>query len=139
MYKAKKQDGGVHRLVEGSRRGLAILAGGLSFAGAVNAADLMVNGSFESVTGGTPQYGGRTDGIEAGWNGIVSSLPSASAFYAGPAIPASENPGLFYSWRHQNAVGAYSAFITPVTDLSYVATNALKQTVNLTNAITAAD
>src|SRR5216684_4966051 len=115
---------------ETSRRGLAILAGGLSFVGAVNAADLVVNGSFESVTGGTPQYGGRTDGTETGWNGAVSSLPYSGAFYAGPAIPPSENPGPFHSWRQQSGVGAYSAFTTPTTDLSYVTIDALKQTVN---------
>src|SRR5437868_4007201 len=65
-------------------RGLSILAGSVFFVGSVNAADLIVNGSFESVTGGTPQYGGITDGTETGWDGVVSSLPYSGAFYSGP-------------------------------------------------------
>ena len=73
-----------------SKMGVAILASSLSFVGAANAVDLILNGGFESVTGGTPQYGGRTDATEAGWNGIVSSLPYSGAYYSGPAIPASE-------------------------------------------------
>ena len=122
-----------------SKAGLAILAGGLSFVGIATATDLIVNGSFETVTGGTPQYGGITDGTETGWNGSVSSLPYSGAYYAGPPVPLSENPGAFYSWRHQTAVGAYSLFSTPTTDLSYVTTEALRQTVNLTNALSGAD
>jgi hypothetical protein len=97
-----------------SKTGLAILAGGLSFVGSANATDLIQNGSFESITGGTPQYGGITDGTAPGWNGVVSTLPySGTAYFAGPAIPASESPGSYYSWRHQSAVGAYSLFSTP--------------------------
>ena len=49
-----------------STTGLAILAGGLTFVGAASATDLIVNGGFESVTGGSAQYGGLTDGIETG-------------------------------------------------------------------------
>ncbi len=118
---------------------VAILASSLSFVGTANAVDLILNGGFESVTGGTPQYGGRTDATEAGWNGIVSSLPYSGAYYSGPAIPASEGPSSFYSWRHQSAVGAYSLFTTPTTDLSYVTVYSFKQSVNLTNGPSGAD
>src|SRR5207244_8877607 len=122
-----------------SKMGVAILAGGLSFVGTANAVDLILNGGFESVIGGTPQYGGRTDGTEAGWNGIVSSLPYSGAYYSGPAIPASEGPSAFHSWRHQSAVGAYSLFTTPTADLSYVTVYSFKQSVNLTNGLSGAD
>src|SRR5258707_15446568 len=88
-----------------SKTGLAILAGGLSFVGAANAIDLIQNGSFESIAGGTPQYGGITDGTAPGWNGGVSTLPySGTIYFAGPAIPASESPGSFYLWRHPSAL-----------------------------------
>ena len=122
-----------------SKMGVAILASSLSFVGTANAVDLILNGGFESVTGGTPQYGGRTDATEAGWNGAVSSLPYSGAYYSGPAIPASEGPSSFYSWRHQSAVGAYSLFTTPTTDLSYVTVYSFKQSVNLTNGPSGAD
>ncbi len=122
-----------------SKTGLAILTGGMSFVGAVNAIDLIQNGSFESITGGTPQYGGITDGMEAGWSGVVSSLPYSSAYFTPPAIPVSENPGSFHSWRHQSATDAYSSFSTPTGDLSYVTNYALKQTVSLTNALSGTD
>src|SRR5580765_7697646 len=126
MNEAENEHAARPWFAEASRRGLAILAGSLWFVGSVNAADLIVNGSFESVAGGTPEYGGRTDGTETAWNGVVSSLPYSGAYYAVPAIPASENPGSFYSWRHQSAVGAYSSFGTPTTDLSYVTLHSLK-------------
>src|SRR5205085_11101408 len=99
-----------------SKTGSAILAGGLAFVGAATAAELIVNGSFESVTGGTPQYGGLTDGTESGWSGVVSTLPfSGTVYFAGPPIPAAESPGTYYSWRHQSAVGAYELFFTAAT------------------------
>ena len=121
-----------------AKAGLCIIAGGLFFVGAATATDLIVNGSFETVTGGAPEYGGIKDGTETGWNGIVSSLPYSPAYFDGPPVPLSENRGAFHSWRHQSAVDAYSTFSTPTTDLSYVPTYALKQTVNLTNALSGA-
>ncbi len=42
-----------------SRLGLSILAGGLSFVGAANATDLIVNGSFELPSDGSWNYGGH--------------------------------------------------------------------------------
>ena len=123
-----------------SKTGLAILAGGLAFVGTSSGADLIVNGSFESVTGGTPQYGGLTDGTETGWSGVVSTLPYAgTVYFSGPPIPASESPGAYHSWRHQSAVGAYALFSTPTADASYVASYALKQTVKITNEVIGTD
>lgn len=120
--------------------GLAILAGALSFVGSAQAVDLIINGSFETVTGGTAvANGGHRDGTESGWTGVLSSYNYSSVYFEGPTIPASENPGSFYSWRHQSAVNAYSLFSTPTADLSYVTNYALKQTVTLTNALTGAD
>jgi len=101
-----------------SKTGLTILASGFAFVGAANAIELINNGSFESITGGTPQYGGKTDGTAPGWNGVVSTLQySGTVYFAGPPIPASESPGSYHSWRHQSAVGAYSSFSTPTTDV----------------------
>jgi len=118
------------------KTGLVILAGGVSFLGAARASDLIINGSFETVTGGTTvANGGHRDGSETGWTGVLSSYNYASIYFIGPPIPASENPGSFYSWRHQSAIDAYGLFSTPTTNLSYVANYALKQTVNLTNAV----
>src|SRR5258708_7314751 len=111
-----------------SKMGLAILAGGLSFVGAANAIDLILNGSFEAITGGTPNaYNSITDGTLAGWDGVVSGISYGYNYFSGPVIPASENPGLVYSW---NQDGQF-----PHTDY----TNALTQTVNLTNGVSAAN
>jgi len=70
-----------------SRRGLSILAGGLAFVGAANATDLIVNGSFE-------------EGAGVGWVGAFGTYNYSAAYYAGPPVPESENPGGSYSWRH---------------------------------------
>ncbi len=121
-----------------SKRGLAILAGGLSFVGAANATDLIIDGSFEQVMGGVSAYNCHRDGTDAGWNGIVSCINYSFVYFTPPAIPASENPGSAHAWRHQSAVGAYALFTTPtnLTDfLQYDLRYALNQTVNLTNAV----
>src|SRR5262245_19011476 len=70
-----------------STAGLSILAGGLAFVGSLGAADLLVNGSFE-------------DGPGVGWIGFFGTYSYSAAYYAGPPIPASENPGASYSWKH---------------------------------------
>ena len=68
--------------------GLSILAGGLAFVGSANAAtDLIVNGSFE-------------EGPGIGWVGAFGTYNYSAAYFAGPAVPESENPGANYSWRH---------------------------------------
>jgi hypothetical protein len=41
-----------------SRRGLAILAAGLSFVGAANAIDIVIDGSYASAVGGNVSVGG---------------------------------------------------------------------------------
>ncbi|MBI3853222.1 MAG: hypothetical protein HY298_23475 [Verrucomicrobia bacterium] len=126
------------------RMGASILAGGMAFIGNVNAIDLIQNGSFDTLIGGASAYGGRRDGMEAGWDGIVSSISHSwsVAYYDGVTIPAAENPGSHYAWRHQSAVDAYALFVTPtnLTDhLQYNLKYALKQTVNLTNALSGTD
>jgi hypothetical protein len=70
-----------------STAGLSILAGGLAFAGSLGAADLLVNGSFE-------------EGPGVGWVGFFGTYSYSAAYYAGPPIPDSENPGASYSWKH---------------------------------------
>ena len=110
-----------------SRLGLSILAGGLSFVGAANAMDLIVNGSFENPNAGEWKY--------------FKTYNYSSAYYDGKAVPTSENPGNLYSWRHASAEGAWDNFVTPtnLTDfLQYDLQFANSQTVYLTNALSAA-
>ncbi len=91
------------------KMGLAVLAGGLTFVGAASAADLIVNGSFETT---------------GGWKGFFSTYNISTHYFAGPSIPASENAGTKFSWKHTGTSGVYTP-ATPVTQL-----------VNLTAAIT---
>ncbi len=106
--------------------GLSILAGGLAFVGGVNASDLLVNGSFELPRGGT----------NSGWNGYYLQYNQTDAYYAGPAIPASEIPGGKYSWRHSDVNGGWGAFTTPDVDDTQALIHSINQTVALTNALT---
>ena len=90
------------------RLGLSILAGGLSFVGAANATDLIVNGSFELPSDGSLNW--APEGHCGDWGGNVCTGGSSTcanalgwqcfsqynfslAYYDGPPIPASENPG----------------------------------------------
>jgi len=111
--------------------GLSILAGGLSFVGAANAFDLIVNGNFEAITlganGFANAYNSITDGTLAGWDGVVSGISYGFNYFSGPVIPASENPGLVYSWN-QDGDFPHAGY-----------TNALTQTVTLTNGVSAAN
>ena len=84
-----------------SRLGLSILAGGLSFVGAANATDLIVNGSFENPT--------------AGWQYFGQYNHATEAWFDGPDIPASENPGTYYSWQQSLAFSDWGHFTTPNT------------------------
>jgi len=112
-----------------SKTGLAILAGGLSFVGAANAIDLILNGSFEAITGGTPNsYNSITDGTLAGWDGLISGISYGFNYFSGPVIPASENPGLAHSWNQDGDTNHASGYTIPLT-----------QTVNLTNGVSAAN
>ena len=88
-----------------SRRGLSILAGGLAFVGTASSADLIVNGSFE-------------DGPGVGWVGHFQTYNYSAAYYRGPAIPESENPGGNYSWQHGIASGNYSGPCVQTVDLT---------------------
>jgi hypothetical protein len=88
-----------------SRRGLSILAGGLAFVGSANATDLIVNGSFEAGEG-------------VGWVGHFKTYNYSAAYYRGPAIPASENPGDVYSWQHGIAEGNYTGPCIQTVDLT---------------------
>ena len=104
--------------------GLSILTGGLAFVGSANAVDLIVNGSFETE--------GRVNGgsVLTGWTGFMGTYNhSGEAYYAGPAIPAAENPGALYSWQHRAVSGANGAAGVPQ----------VTQTVNLTTAVNSAD
>jgi len=92
--------------------GLSILAGGLAFVGSVNAADLIVNGSFEDPPG-------------TGWVGGFGTYNYSAAYFAGPPIPESESPGANYSWRHG------------VSDTDF--SGPLIQAVNLEPSVSASD
>lgn len=105
--------------------GLSILAGGLAFVGGVNASDLLINGSFELPYGTA----------NSGWTGYYLQYNQTDAYYAGPAIPASELPGNKYSWRHSDVNGGWGAFSTPDTDDTLALQHSINQTVALTNAI----
>ena len=69
--------------------GLSILAGGLSFVGAANAVDLVVDGSYESSTnnlsGFIGQGGNDAAGLDGGWTSFSTYTYSAGYTQAGPA------------------------------------------------------
>src|SRR5262245_4253353 len=93
-----------------SSTGLSILAGGLTFVGSVGATDLIVNGSFEDDPG-------------VGWTGWFKtySFVPPDNYYLGPAIPASENPGLRWSWQHGIVSGNYTGPCPQTVDLTSAA------------------
>ena len=72
-----------------SRIGLSILAGGLSFVGAANAVDIVVDGSYESSTnnlsGVIGQGGNDGAGIDGGWTSFSTYAYSANYTQPGPA------------------------------------------------------
>ena len=110
-----------------TRLGLSILAGGLSFVGAANAMDLIVNGSFENANAGEWKY--------------FNTYNYSQAYFTGPTVPASEGPGNIWSWQHASAFGAWDNFVTPTNEVDHLQYNlqwADSQTVNLTNALTGA-
>ena len=92
--------------------GLSILAGGLAFVGSAHAVDLIVNGSFENEVGG--------------WSGAFGTYNYSFTYYAGPPVPAAENPGSLYSWRHLQVQGAVNS-------------GPLTQNVNLTPTLAEGD
>jgi hypothetical protein len=109
------------------RLGLSILAGGLSFVGAANAMDLIVNGSFESANAGEWKF--------------FSTYNYSAQYFTGAAIPGTETPGSKYSWKHGSASGSWNNFVTPTNEVDHLQYNlqfADFQRVNLTNALTGA-
>jgi hypothetical protein len=72
-----------------SRLGLSILAGSLSFVGAANALDIVIDGSYESSTnnlnGFIGQGGNDAAGIDGGWTSFTTYTYSASYTQPGPA------------------------------------------------------
>src|SRR6185369_485781 len=70
------------------RAGLAILAGGLSFVGSANAADIVVDGSFESGTnnpvGSHAEGGSGSPGVDGGWTTFTTYTYSVGYTLAGP-------------------------------------------------------
>ncbi len=107
-----------------SRVGLSIIAGGLSFVGSANAIDLIVNGSFENPNGGEWKY--------------FNTYNYSQAYFTGPPVPASENPGSLWSWQHGSAFGSWANFVTPTNETDHLQYNLIyadSQTVNLTNAL----
>ena len=122
-----------------SRLGLSILVGGLSFVGAAQGANLLLNSSFEN--NGTqfnpPVY---TD-----WIGYFGTYNYTQVYYGGPAIPASEGPGYNYSCKQSSNTGAgggtWNSFTTPTDWTTFLTDDlqfALSQTVSLTNVLTGA-
>lgn len=108
-----------------ARLGLSILAGGLSFVGAANAVDLITNGSFESA--GSWKYFGTYN--------------YSTAYFSGPAIPASENPGNLFATKLASAFSDWDHFVTPTNETDHLSFNlryAGSQTVELTNALSEA-
>jgi hypothetical protein len=91
-------------------KGLAILAGGLAFVGSANAVDLIINGSFEA------ELISNADATPTGWSGVCQGYSYSAAYFTGPPIPASENPGSTYTWRHRSGVDD-TVFATPMTQM----------------------
>lgn len=109
-----------------SKLGLSIIAGGLSFVGSANAVDLIINGSFENPNGGEWKY--------------FNTYNYSQAYFTGPAVPGSENPGKLWSWQHGSAFGSWANFVTPTNEADHLQFNLVfadSQTVNLTNAVPA--
>lgn len=106
-----------------SRLGLSIIAGGLSFVGSAQAIDLITNGSFET-TGSWKYFG---------------TYAFSTAYFSGPPIPASENPGNQFATTEASDFSAWDHFVTPTNLTDHMAFNlryAGSQTVTLTNALT---
>lgn len=91
--------------------GLSIITGGLAFVGAANATDLILNGSFE-------------EDPSIGWVGYFKTYGYSDAYFTGPPIPESEEPGSRYSWRHGLAEGNYTGPATQSVDLTSAASAA---------------
>ncbi len=102
------------------RFGLSILAGGLSFVGAANATDIVIDGSFETSTnnlsGVIGHAGNDAAGIDGGWTSFSTYTYSANYTLPGPA-------------------GCGQVYLRPYTDTG--GTQIPTQVNSLTRAITA--
>ncbi|MGA3144095.1 MAG: hypothetical protein ABSF10_13885 [Verrucomicrobiota bacterium] len=144
--------------------GLSILASGLSFVGAANATDLIVNGNFALPSDGSgfsgPHCGDYSGNACTGGPGGTSTCGGAFGwqyftqynlsyngygynYYDGPAIPASENPGSYYSACQCVGGGEWSHFSTPQDETGFLDLNmpqyAASETVMLTDAVSGSD
>jgi len=141
---------------KGSSLGLSILAGGLSFVGAANATDLIVNGSFENPSDGSANHGGHCGDYSGNLcSGGASSCTGAlgwqsfdqysfsPAYFTGPPIPASENPGTYYSLRQAAGWTEWTHFTTPMNPTTFLdltmPSYAASETVMLTDAASSLD
>ena len=101
-----------------SRLGLSILAGSLSFVGAANAMDIVIDGSYESSTNNLAGYigqgGNAPGGIDGGWTSFTTYTYSANYTQPGPA-------------------GSGQVYLRP-----YSPNQTVSQVVSLTRAITTA-
>src|SRR5713226_3835800 len=77
------------------KMGLAVLAGGLAFVGAVDATEVVVDGSFENTTKSSSPIvnvgGAKNPGVGGGWTVFSTYLYSTLYTLPGPA-----NSGLQY-------------------------------------------
>src|SRR5215472_12873214 len=124
-----------------SRLLLSILAGGFSFVGSANAMDLIWNGSFESSGFGYPTGPGSGSGTD--WNGFFEQYNYSLAYYSGPPVPSSENPGDNHASNPAAGWSMWDNFSTPQDEGFFLGNviyaYALNQTVSLTNAVSAAN
>src|SRR6266496_6232844 len=101
-----------------SRRGLAILAGGLSFVGAANAIELVIDGSYESAVGGNVSVGGDDNaGFDGGWTHFSTYNYSLNYTQPGPS-------GLGLKYLRPYAGGGGSQVVTQTNTLARAITTA---------------
>jgi len=130
----------------------------LSFVGTASATDLIVNGSFElpsdqswnwapeghcgDWSGNVCTGGSSTCSDSLGWQ-CFAQYNFSQTFYDGPPIPASENPGNYYSFRQATAWTDWQHFTTPMNPTTFLdltmPSYAASQTVILTDAVLASD
>ncbi len=77
-----------------------------------------------------------------GWQSFAQ-YNFSQAYYVGPPIPASENPGNFYSFRQAAGWSEWTHFVTPMDENTFLgltmAQYAASETVTLTDAVLASD
>ena len=81
------------------------------------------------------------DSTGGSWLNYFSTYNYSQAYFTGPAIPASENPGNNWAWRPASTNSAWANFVTPTNEVDHLQYNlqfAATQTAALTNAVPAA-